>query len=55
MLPARTETSASDAASTPRTSTEPSVVLTVVAPERSTRTVNAVPVAVVVEVGVVTA
>jgi hypothetical protein len=55
MFPATTETSAVDAVSTPRTSTEPSVVVTVVAPVRSTRTVNAVPVAVVVEVGVVTA
>jgi hypothetical protein len=55
MLPAATVTSALDAPSTPRTSTAPSVVLIVVAPVRSIRTVNAVPVAVVVEVGVVTA
>jgi hypothetical protein len=55
MRPALTETVASAAASTPRTSTEPSVVLTVVEPEGSTRTVNAVPVTEAVVVGVVTA
>jgi hypothetical protein len=53
--PAVTETVALAAASTPRTSTAPSVVLTVVAPEASTRTVNAVPVTEAVEVGVLTA
>jgi hypothetical protein len=41
-------------ASTPRTATEPSVVLIVDAPEGSTRTVNAVPVTDAVDVGVVT-
>jgi hypothetical protein len=55
MLPAVTETSALEALSTPRTSTAPSVVLIVVAPLGSTRTVNAVPITLAVEVGVVTA
>src|SRR5688572_13372239 len=41
-------------ASTPRTSTDPSVVLTVDEPDGSTRTVKAVPVTDTVEVGVVT-
>jgi len=54
MNPAATETLELAALSTPRTSTEPSVVLIVVAPEDPTRTVNAVPVTVAVEVGVVT-
>jgi len=55
MDPAGTEMVVLAALSTPRTSTEPSVVLIVVAPDGSTRTVNAVPVTVAVEVGVVTA
>lgn len=53
--PALTATAELAAPSTPRTSTEPSVVLIVVAPEASTRTANAVPVTDAVEVEVVTA
>jgi hypothetical protein len=53
--PARTEMFDVAAPSTPRTSTAPSVVPTVVEPEASTRTVNAVPDTEAVADGVVTA
>jgi hypothetical protein len=55
MNPPATVTFEFAALSTPRTSTEPSVVPIVVEPDGSTRTVNAVPVTVAVAVGVVTA
>jgi hypothetical protein len=54
MNPAVTDSFAFAPASTPRTSTVPSVVLIVDEPEGSTRTVKAVPVTEAVEVGVVT-
>jgi hypothetical protein len=53
--PAVTEMFELDALSTPRTSTAPSVVLIVVAPAPSTRTVKAVPVTDAVAVSVLTA
>ena len=55
MNPAVTDSVEFAPPSTPRTSTEPSVVLIVDAPDGSTRTVKAVPVTDAVEVGVVTA
>jgi hypothetical protein len=54
MNPAVTDSVELTPPSRPRTSTEPSVVLIVDAPDGSTRTVNAVPVTEAVEVGVVT-
>jgi hypothetical protein len=53
MYPLVTGMLAFAAASRPRTSTAPSVVLIVVAPDGSTRTVNAVPVTLAADVGVV--